>query len=54
MTEKRNQTQRDRDQLEKEYHEIGINALQAATCIKTRKRQNSHDDYGDVIEDTGE
>lgn len=42
------------DLLEKEYHKIGIHAVEAAACIKQPAREIKHEDYGDVIEDTGE
>lgn len=38
------------DILEKEYHEIGIHAVQAATCIKKQTTEKKHVDYDSVIE----
>ncbi len=38
------------DILEKEYHEIGIHAVQAATCIKKQTAEKKHADYDSVLE----
>ena len=38
------------DLLEKEYHEIGIHAITAATCVK-RHQEEKHTDYDSHVED---
>ena len=54
MIEAGKKAQNSIDILEQEYHDIAIHAVQAATCIKRHEEDVKHDDYGDVIEDTGE
>ncbi len=39
------------DLLEKEYHEIGIEAIAAACCVKKAYQQKKHADYDPHVED---
>ena len=50
MSEQAHQNPASNDLLEKEYHEIGINAISAAACVK-KHVEDKHTDYDPHVEE---
>ncbi|SNY92553.1 hypothetical protein SAMN04515647_2824 [Cohaesibacter sp. ES.047] len=51
MSEQSKSAPASQDLLEKEYHEIGIEAIAAACCVKRSHQQKKHADYDPHVED---